>query len=156
MDSPIRAHVDEQPVVPLLPPDPPERDEDVAREHVPSPVRGRRALLDDATALFRGQGSAVPLPVHPEGPGRAGGGVVPQEGVLHDTVALPTHDGGGAHVGNDDDLIVAVLVERALLVNDKLYVLMEVHELFVEDGEAVAEEVLLAFREGLRVMYSCG
>ena len=123
---PVGGQFDEYPIVTLGIADPSEGNEDVALDELPPLVRTSglhghipwiHALLDGEAAVLRGQIDAIPLPVHPQLL-QTPFTVVPQERIRdHSITGLPL-DAIGEVVRDDNDLVVVLLVQVALLVHD--------------------------------------
>ena len=72
--------------------------------------------LDVAATFFRGDALAVPLSIHSQSSGSEHG-VIPGEGVGDDSVACTTADEVCFFIGDNDYLVVPILVDVALLVD---------------------------------------
>ena len=119
MYTPVGRQFDEHPIVTLGIADPTEGHEDVTLDEIP-PLVLTVARFDGEAAVLRGQIDAIPLPVHPQLL-QSRVLVVPQERVRDDAVPGLTLDAIGEVVRDDNDLVVVLLVQVALLVHDGFY-----------------------------------
>lgn len=74
--------------------------------------------LDIAAAFFGGDALAVPLSVHTQSSGSEHG-IIPGEGIGDDSIACTTANEVCVFVGDNDYLVVPILVDVALLVDNQ-------------------------------------
>ena len=77
----------------------------------------RSTGLDVAATFFRGDALAVPLSIHTQRSGPEHG-IIPGEGIGDDSIACTTADEVCAFIGDNDYLVVPILVDVALLVDN--------------------------------------
>ena len=106
MNPPIRAQVNKHPIIPLLVAHPAEGDEDVTLDVIPLRIHVGAALLNHDATILGSRVVAIPLSIEAERAREALDGIVPQEGVLDDSVAIASLDDGASEIGDDDNPVV--------------------------------------------------